>query len=162
MKILEIYYKRKGGEVPYYAHYSIWTMIWRPIRKYFNVVIIPNIPFNGIRIAMYRLLGFKIGKNVFIGMKCYLDDLEPQNTQIGNNVTISYGCYFALHGKGQHRMKIIIEDNAYVGMRCNIISSKGELVLGKKSIVGAGSLVNISIPDGKVGVGVPIKIVRDI
>lgn len=46
---------------------------------------------------MYRyLVGYKIGKNVFIGMKCYLDDLEPKQTIIEENVTVSYGCYFAL------------------------------------------------------------------
>ena len=33
---------------------------------------------NGWRIFFYRRCGYNIGKNVFIGMRCYLDDLEPK------------------------------------------------------------------------------------
>lgn len=157
MKVLEYYYRRKGKEVPYYAKYSLMLIIWRPIRKYLNVVVIPNIPFSGIRVAMYRLIGFKIGKNTFIGMKCYLDDTEPSHTVIGSNVTISYGCYFALHGKGQDRLFIEIQNKVYIGMRCNIIASKENLIIGKESIIGAASLVNKSIPANEKFAGVPVK-----
>ncbi|MBU8892454.1 MAG: acyltransferase [Bacteroidales bacterium] len=158
MKILERYYKKRGRKIPYYAKYPLWLILWKPIRKYLSVVVIPNTPFNGIRIGLYRLIGYKIGKNTFIGMKCYLDDIEPKNTTIGNGVTISYGCYFALHGKGQSRLTIKIEDGAYIGMRCNIISGKNQLILGKGSIIGAGSLVNKSVPEGQKVAGVPAKI----
>ncbi|MDA3894042.1 MAG: acyltransferase [Salinivirgaceae bacterium] len=157
MRILEYYYRSKGKEIPYYAKYSLHLILWRPIRKYLNVVIIPNIPFNGIRIAMYRLIGFKIGKNTFIGMKCYLDDTEPSHTVIGSNVTISYGCYFALHGKGQQRLFIEINDGVYIGMRCNIITRKEKLIIGEKSIIGAASLVNCSVEKNTTVVGVPAK-----
>ncbi|MCK5028446.1 MAG: acyltransferase [Bacteroidales bacterium] len=161
MKILESYYRKRKRKIPYYAKYSIWLIFWKPIRKYFNVVIIPNIPFNSIRIGFYRLIGFRIGKKTFIGMKCYLDDIEPKNTTIGSGVTISYGCYFALHGKGQTRLTINVKDGAYIGMRCNIISGKDGLIIGKSSIIGAGSLVNKSVPDGKVAVGVPAKVLSN-
>lgn len=157
MKILELYYRKKYGKVPYYAKYSLGVILWRPLRKYLNVVIIPNIPFNNLRIAMYRMLGYKIGKNVFIGMKCYLDDTEPSHTIIGDNVTISYGCYFALHGKGQERLKIVLEENCYVGMRCNLIASNSDLIIGRESIIGACSLVNKPTLPKKTYMGVPAK-----
>ena len=80
---------------PYYAKYSIFVILWKPIRKSINVVIIPNIPFCSVRILLYRLIGFKIGRNVFIVMKCYLDDVDVSKNIIEDNVTISYGCYFA-------------------------------------------------------------------
>lgn len=143
--------------MPYYAKYSLGMILWRPLRKYLNVVVIPNTPFNNMRIALYRLVGYKIGKNVFIGMKCYLDDTEPQNTIIESNVTISYGCYFALHGKSQKRFIIEIKEGAYIGMRSNLIASKGNLIIGEKSIVGAASLVNSSVPPETTVVGVPAK-----
>ena len=47
------------------------------IRKWMSAKIIPNMIFNGWRVFFYRLCGYKIGKNVFIGMRCYRDDLEP-------------------------------------------------------------------------------------
>jgi len=158
MRLLELVYKMRNKEVPYYARYSIWLLLWKPIRKYVNVVIAPNVPFNVLRIMLYRFVGFKIGSNVFIGMKCYLDDMEPSHTTIKNNVTISYGCYFSLHGKGQTHLTILVEEGAYLGMRCNIVASKGELSIGKKSIIGAGSLVLHSVNDHSVAVGVPAKV----
>ena len=77
---------------------------------------------NGWRIFFYRLCGYKIGKHVFIGMRCYLDDLEPKMLTIEDNVTISYGVYFACHGKNQEHMPITIKRGAYIGMRASIIS----------------------------------------
>jgi len=160
MYILEKFYEKiLKKEPPYYAKYSLITICWKPIRKYLNVVIIPNIPFTNLRVFMYRLIGFKLGKNVFIGMKCYLDDVAIDKTVIEDNVTISYGCYFACHGKNQGHTKIHIKQGAYIGMRCNILSGKNGISIGEKSIIGAGSLVNKSIPDNKKAAGIPVKVV---
>lgn len=162
MYILEKFYtKILQKEAPYYAKYSLLMIIWKPIRKYLNVVIIPNIPFTTLRIAMYRWIGFKIGKNVFIGMKCYLDDVAVDKLTIEEGVTISYGCYFACHGKGQGHMPIIIKKGAYLGMRCNILAGGEGIEIGEKSIIGAGSLVNKSIPEHAKAVGVPAKIIEN-
>jgi acetyltransferase-like isoleucine patch superfamily enzyme len=161
MKLAVLYYKIRKKPVPYYAHYPLGLIVWKPIRKFFNVVFIPNIPFSGLRIFLYKtLVGYKVGKNVFIGMKCYLDDLEPGSTTIEDNVTISYGCYFALHGKNQEHTYIHIKRGAYIGMRATIIAGAEGLVIGENSIVGASSLVNKSVPDGKLAVGVPAKVIK--
>ncbi len=163
MKLAELYYKLREKPVPYYAKYPTWLIIWKPIRKFINVVFIPNIPFSTLRIFFYRyLVGYKIGKNVFIGMKCYLDDLEPKNTIIEDNVTISYGCYFALHGIGQSHTHIHIKKGAYIGMRATIISGAEGICIGEKSIIGAASLVNKSFPDNITAVGVPASILKSI
>ena len=163
MKLAELYYKLREKPVPYYAKYPTWLIIWKPIRKFINVVFIPNIPFSTLRIFFYRyLVGYKIGKNVFIGMKCYLDDLEPKNTIIEDNVTISYGCYFALHGIGQSHTHIHIKKGAYIGMRATIISGAEGICIGENSIIGAASLVNKSFPDNITAVGVPASILKSI
>lgn len=159
MYIVEKFYKKiLGQEPPYYAKYSFLTIIWKPIRKYLNVVIIPNIPFSNLRVYLYRLIGFQIGQNVFIGMKCYMDDVAIKNIVIEDDVVISYGCYFACHGRNQEHTSIIIKRGVYIGMRSNIISGKKGIIIGEDSIIGAGSLININIPDGAKAVGVPIKI----
>jgi acetyltransferase-like isoleucine patch superfamily enzyme len=160
MVIAELFYKLRKKPVPYYAKYPLWLIIWKPIRKFLNVVIIPNIPFSNLRIFMYRyLIGYKIGKNVFIGMKCYLDDLEPKSTVIENNVVISYGCYFALHGKDQKHSHFLIKEGAYIGMRATLISGKEGITIGENAVIGAASLVNKSVPDNVKAVGVPAKII---
>lgn len=158
MKIIRLIYKILGKPIPYYADYSLWLIVWKPIRKFINVVVIPNIVSARLRTIMYRMLGFKIGKNVFIGMKCYMDDLEPSKTIIEDGVTISYGTYFAVHGMGQKHTTIHIKENAYIGMRCTVLSGKEGITVGHNAIIGAGSLVNKSIPDNAVAVGHPVKV----
>lgn len=159
MGILKLYYKlfKKKKPIPYYANYSILKIIWIPVRKYLNVVIIPNTPFNKLRISLYRMVGFNIGKKVFIGMKCYLDDLEPNKTTIEDNVTISYGVYFTLHGKGQSRTFIHIKKKSYVGMGAQLIGKKNGLTIGKSAAIGAGSVVIKDVPEQEVHAGNPAR-----
>lgn len=161
-KILVFFYKTMHkGDPPYYYHYSLWTIIKKPIRKYFSAVLIPTIPFSGLRVQCYRWCGYKIGKNTFIGMRCYLDDMCYDLIKIGNNVTISYGVYFACHGKGQGHNTIEIEDGAYIGMNSSIISrNERGLIIGKNAIVGACSLVNKSVPENTTVAGVPARIIN--
>ncbi len=159
MYLVEKFYEKVlRKEAPYYAKYSLFMILWKPLRKYLNVVVIPNVPFTNLRVSLYRMIGFNIGKNVFIGMKCYLDDMAMEMMHIEEDVTISYGCYFACHGKGQRHTVIHIKKGAYLGMRCNVISGKEGITIGERSVVGAGSLVNKNIPDGKVAAGIPIVI----
>ncbi|MDA9898428.1 hypothetical protein N9D69_02545, partial [Flavobacteriales bacterium] len=120
-------------------------------------VIIPNIPINIIRIWCYRLVGYKIGKNVFIGMKCYMDDVAPKNTIIEDNVVISYGCYFAVHGKRQDHTHIKIKKGAYLGMKVSVIGGKRGVEIGERAFVGACSLVISNINSDTTAVGLPAK-----
>ena len=115
-------------------------------------------PTPRLRVALYRLVGFKIGRKVFIGMKCYLDDVDPGLITIEDNATVSYGTYFAVHGLDQKHTPIHIKENAYIGMRCTIVSGKNGITIGRNAVIGAGSLVNQSVPDNAVAVGCPIRI----
>ena len=92
-------------------------------------------------------------------MRCYLDDMCYDMLTIGNNVIISYGVYFACHGKNQGHYPITIEDGAYIGMKACVIA-RHDLEIGENAIVGAMTLVNKSIPDGKTAVGVPCRILE--
>jgi len=161
-RLLKAYYRVLKKPVPYYARYPLWLICWKPIRKFINVALIPNIPFNCLRVWLYRLIGFRIGRNVFIGMKCYLDDIEPGKTVIEDNVVISYGCFFAAHGRGQVHTSILLMEGAYLGMRVNIISGKAGVSIGRHSIIGAAALVTQSIPDDCTAVGVPARVVKSV
>lgn len=167
MKLLKFAYEKiKGESAPYYYDYSILTIISKPIRKWTTNVLAPNCVFNNIRILLYRLCGFKIGKHVFIGMHCYLDDMCYDLLTIGNNVIISYGVYFACHGKNQGHYPIRIEDGAYIGMRSSIISKKPQnnvedgITISKNAVVGACTLVNRDIPAEATAVGIPCRIIE--
>ena len=143
-------------EIPYYYKRSILGEIWHLIRKGICQNIAPNCVMNPVRIGLYRMCGFKIGNGCFIGMKCYLDDLCVDKIVIGDNVTISYGVYFACHGWKQSHNQIVIKDGAYIGMRASI-TARHDIEIGNNAIVGAMSLVNKSVADGETVVGVPAK-----
>lgn len=161
--ILQYYKWRHPGvpeeKIPPRYKISLWAGIKKPIRKWWSAVVCPKIPFNNLRVSCYRLAGYKIGTGTFIGMHCYLDDLCYDKIEIGKNVTISYGVYFACHGRKQGHNKIVIEDGAYIGMRASIIAPN-DIVIGEKSIVGTASLVNRSVGKGETVVGVPAKPLR--
>lgn len=156
-----LYEKIKKKPAPYYYNYSIWTLFMKPIRKFFVNAVAPLCPYNSIRIMIYKMCGFRIGKHVFIGMHCYLDDMCYDLMTIGDNVTISYGVYFACHGRNQGHYPIKIDDGAYIGMRACVItrnSEKNGLCIGKNAVVGACTLVNKDVPDNSTAVGLPCRI----
>jgi hypothetical protein len=64
MKLLKwVYEKSTGKSAPYYFNYSALTIVVKPIRKVVAQVLAPNCPFNNLRVLLYRLCGFKIGRN---------------------------------------------------------------------------------------------------
>ncbi len=163
MRLLKkLYEKRYGKPAPYYYDYSILTIIKKPIRKWICQCVAPNCVSNRMRIFWYRRCGFQIGKNVFIGMKCYLDDMCYDMLKIEDDVIISYGVYFACHGRNQSHLPIVVGKGAYIGMRSNIISKGGESgrMIGPGAVIGACTLVNQDIPAGATAVGVPCRIIK--
>lgn len=158
--LVKLYYKIRRKPAPPFAEHPLWLLLWKPVRKFLNVVVIPSVPYNCVRIGLYRLIGFRIGRHVFIGMRCYLDDMDPGKTVIEDNVTVSYGCFFAIHGIHQEHTSIVIREGAYIGMRANILSGKTGITVGRGSIIGAGALVRESTPDFSTCVGVPARVIK--
>lgn len=146
-------------QIPYWFRRSLIGEIGHLLRKKICVVWAPNCSITPLRMALYRLCGFQIGKGTFIGMKCYLDDLCVDKMTIGEHVTISYGVYFACHGVNQGHNRITIGNNAYIGMRASIIAPT-DIEIGEGAIVGAQTLVNKSIPAHTTAVGVPCKLIE--
>ena len=146
-------------KIPDWYKRSLLGELWHLIRKGICQNIAPNCVLAPVRIGLYRICGFKIGKGSFIGMKCYFDDLCVDKIVIGNNVIISYGVYFACHGRNQGHNKIVIKDGAYIGMRANI-TARHDVEIGENAVVGAATLVNKSVPDGATCVGVPGRLLN--
>ena len=75
-------------DIPYWYKRSIWGELWHLIRKGICQNIAPNCVLNPVRIGLYRMCGFRIGKGCFIGMKCYLDDLCVDKIVIGEGAVV--------------------------------------------------------------------------
>lgn len=164
MSLLKLVYKitHRGvadEDIPYYWKYSVSHVIMKVVRKWMSQTVIPYCPFNNLRVSLYRLVGFKIGKNVFIGMRCYLDDMCYDLMEIEDDVIISYGVFFACHGKKQKHYPIVIKKGAYIGMRSNIIARREEgTIIGENAVVGAASLVNKSVAANTTVAGIPARV----
>ena len=142
------------GAVPYWLERdSVWMLLWRIIRKVINVVIAPVMPVNAVRVLLYRMVGYRIGKRVFIGMRCYLDDSVPERTVIEDDVVVAYGVIFVTHGIGC-RAPIVLREGCIIGAGAILL---GHSTVGRGALVGAGSVVTRDVPDKTVVAGNPAK-----
>lgn len=94
-----------------------------------------------------------IGKNVFIGGDVRLYDTDFHSLNFyervkGATIDADIKC-----------SPIIIQDGAFIGASCIVL--KG-VTIGKKSIIGAGSVVTKNIPSGEIWAGNPAKFIRKV
>jgi len=80
--------------------------------------------------------------------------------EIGSGVQIGSHCsLYSISTIDNKKGKIIIEENASIGSHSTIMPN---VRIGKNSIVGAHSFVNMDIPPNSIAFGVPAKIIRKI
>ncbi len=117
-----------------------------------------------------------IGNNGIININCTFVDCNK--ITIGNNVLIASNVqiYTATHpvevaerfvenwhkdtGKAFFRtyaLPVTIEDNVWIGGGVIILPG---VTIGKNSVIGAGSVVNKSIPENSLAVGNPCRVIR--
>lgn len=113
-----------------------------------------------------RRIGVKIGKGCFIGTKNFSS--EPYLIEIGDNCRIAGETSFFTHGgiwslrkiyddpKLDHFGKIKVGNNSYIGERCMIMPG---VTIGECCIIGGGSVVTKSVPDGCMVAGNPAKFI---
>lgn len=116
-----------------------------------------------------RSLGVTMGENVhFYGMRAGMFGPEPWLIALGNNVYITSECQFVTHDGGPLILRrevpdleltfpISIGNDVYIGMRTIILAG---VTIGNRCIIGAGSIVNKSIPDNSVAAGVPARVLK--
>ncbi len=76
--------------------------------------------------------------------------------KIGSNCNISQGCVIGEGGRGSLRGTPVIGSQVYIAPGAKIF---GPITIGDNVAVGANAVVNDSIPDNAVVVGIPGKIV---
>jgi acetyltransferase-like isoleucine patch superfamily enzyme len=111
-----------------------------------------------------KSIGVKVGKGCFISTKNFSS--EPYLIEIGDYVRLAKGVSFFTHGgfwsqRKKHPNldyfgKIKIGNYTHIGEGAFIMPG---VEIGNDVIVGAGSVVTKSIPDGLVVAGNPIKVV---
>ena len=101
-----------------------------------------------------------IGDNVNIGADCLIMDTDAHP----HDVLQRRREYCKSVGETEYKKcilsaPIIIEDDVWVGARCQIL--KG-VHIGSRSIIAAGSVVNKDIPSDVIAGGVPCKVIKSL
>jgi acetyltransferase-like isoleucine patch superfamily enzyme len=116
-----------------------------------------------------RSLGVRVGQNVrFYAMVPGMFSTEPWLISIGDNVHVTAGVKFVTHDGGTLILRrevpdlewtapIVISDDVYVGTNTIILPG---VIIGRRCLIGAGSVVTRSIPDNSVAAGVPARVIK--
>lgn len=122
--------------------------------------------FDGVLILSY-------GGEIVIGNNCNINPYTivygHGNTKIGDNVLIAGHCMIipnnhnyknpnlTIMEQGNTSKGIIIEDDVWIAHGCSILDG---VIIGKGSIIAAGSVVNKSVPPYSIYGGVPAKLIK--
>ncbi len=158
----------------------------RKIRLGDNVVIDDNVVLdakgennngiiigNGVFIGRNTILSCKNGDiiiddNANFGFNCEV--YSASRVRVGKNVLLAAYVYLVggTHHFGRTDIPILFQerssqgievgDNAWLGAHAVVFDG---VEIGKECIIGAGAVVNKDVPDWKIAVGVPAKIVQD-
>lgn len=156
--------------------------IWLDGRLYLANNIVAYLPFNTIRLALYRaMLGTKIGRGTNIFMRAWFDC--PGGVEIGENTIVNQRC--RLDGRGglsigdnvsiaaevnmitaSHDMQsrdckgttaaITVHDYVFIGTRAMILPG---VTLGSGSVVGAGAVVTKDVAPYDIVAGIPARVI---
>ena len=106
----------------------------------------------GLRVALHRLRGVRIGKGVWIGYQALIETGYPALVSIGDRTIIGIRSTIIAHF--QEQRGVTIEEDVYVGACALILPG---VTLGQGAVVSAGSVVTMSVPPMTVVQGNPAK-----
>ncbi len=129
-------------------------------------------PGNGLRIALLRKCGYRVGLDVYVGQGLVIaDKLEGsgEDVRIGNRVSIAPNVTIVTASSpnnsrlasivGVTKGPVVIEEDAWIGAGAILLPG---VVVGAMSVIGAGAVVTESVPPRSVAVGVPARVVKQI
>jgi len=135
-------------------------------------VLARNFPLNSVRKFGLRLCGFKVGDKVYIGYDLIVASIlgdKRCKLEIENNVAIGPRVTLILSSDANWsdlnktikpiRDKIVLKEHCWIGAGVIILPG---IIIGKKSVIGAGSVVTKNVNDNTIVAGVPARKIRDI
>ena len=126
------------------------------LRKVWNTILFRwaySCPLNSLRITFHRWRGCHIGKGVYIGRYCFLDNMYPDYIYIYDGASINAESMILTHFNPfeywrnvfEAQVKpVVIGENAIVSVRCTIMPG---VTIGKFSVISADMTIEKSIDD---------------
>jgi acetyltransferase-like isoleucine patch superfamily enzyme len=160
---------RQAQNVPYYEETQKRTLKQKlqKIRNTVYMLLAYSCPNNTLRQWMHRRRGVHIGKNVYLGMFCFLDNLQPSYIYIEDNVSVNAGSMILTHFNPMKQFApilqarvapVLIKKGAIVAVRSTIMPG---VEIGEFAIVSAGSVVEKNVANYTMVKGVPAKKVAE-
>lgn len=162
-----------------YGSVSLWGVFRDGFKVLFRSIILKICMFSAIivpfgrlvRPKLWRLIGCKVGKNVFIGEEVYLDVLNTHLIEIEDGVHITNRSFLLCHQRdlrnyyvntdmakiGYVKKKITLKKGCFIGIGTIIMPG---VTVGEGSIVAAGSVLVKDVPPWCVVGGVPGKVIK--
>jgi len=130
---------------------------WRASVNFAVLQVARFLPFVGLKNAMYRLLGVKVGKDTAVGLFAMLDIFFPELITIGDNSVIGYNCTILAHEFLVHEWRkgpVQIGKNVLIGANATVLAG---ITIGDDAVIGAGAVVVSDVPAGAFYAGVPAR-----
>ena len=111
-------------------------------------------PLNGLRVLFHRMRGVHIGKGVYIGRYCFLDNMHPEYIYIFDGASINAQCMLLTHFNPYETWKgifnaevkpIVIGKDAIIAVRSTIMPG---VHIGERAVVSSGMTIEKNVPDG--------------
>jgi acetyltransferase-like isoleucine patch superfamily enzyme len=139
-------------------------------RRFFCIKLASLCPFTSGRIFLYRLMGIRIGSDVYMGFDIELETNYPELVSIGNHVTISHRCIISAHMgspsdtpvKRSYPLSakpVVIEDGAWICIGATILPG---VTVGKNAVVAAGAVVSRDVPADTMVAGIPARHIKNL
>jgi len=128
--------------------------------SYFVMAMISKIPWSRVKIPLYRMMGVKIGKGVYIAPWVFLDGMYPSLIELEDGCSLGGGCKLLTHENTSDKFrlgKVCIGANSVVGAFSIV---RGGVSVGANVTTGIGSIVLKDVPDDRVAIGNPARIVK--
>lgn len=149
---------RAGASSVYGTQMMIWAVHYL-FMNFMNTVFLPVLRTTPLMNLFYRLLGARIGPNVFFNSSFIY---EPQLLEIGANSRVGENAVIVPHtteGKRFLCKKITIGKDVTIGQYAQILPGA---VIGDGAIIGAGAVVpkDYIVEPHSVHAGNPIRVLR--
>lgn len=124
-------------------------------------------PIYQFRASLWRKVGVKIGKRVYVGNLVYFDGEYPHLVTLEDDVSIGPSALLLAHSSAspfhqqtglfkQPPKPVLIKRGAWIGSGAIILPG---VTIGVGSIVSAGAVVSRNIPDFYIAAGNPARVI---
>jgi len=140
----------------------MWHKVRNPWRASFNFAIFwfcRYIPFLGVKRALYRLCGIRVGRGAAVGLGAMFDIFFPDLITLGADCLIGYNCTVLTHEFliDEWRTGLVdIGRRVVIGANTTVLAG---VSIGDGATISACSLVNRDIPAGALAGGIPVRVI---